>query len=315
MPPKQAKLSVVDARAILRIDDTVLTNIQYRNLRARVQNAMVHYNAVNLNSPNWLRLQQHLITADAQTSPYFSRFTALFHQRLTTRAGKEWALAWNCWFQDCRDKLRASRQSGGMPWPPLEQGNSFGTQGPSPAPAPSRMSESPTTVRQATPGVGSVADDAIYSESPNPHAFGRATPIRYVIIRPEAGLQDTQGRFNWHHQAMHGVGELHDTERTIDGLWRSVRDGCPADRSPREFHGAMVDPFVEIDPTNEERRYRQLGVENTVPLRTSAQVSGWLMSCAYSPPVVQVILHADQATSSIESPTPDGFGYLNPEDF
>src|SRR5258705_6999793 len=104
MPPKQAKLSVADARAILRIDETLLTNIQYRNLRARVQNAMVHYNAVNLNSPNWLRLQQHLITTDAQTSPYFSLFTALFHQRLTTRAGKEWALAWNCWFQDCRDR-------------------------------------------------------------------------------------------------------------------------------------------------------------------------------------------------------------------
>jgi hypothetical protein len=311
MPPKGAKVSVGDARATLRIDETILSNIEYRNLRARVQSLMVHYNAVNLNSPNWLRLQQHIITADQQTSPYFSRFAALFHQRLTTRAGREWALAWNCWFQDCRDKLRASRISGGLAWPPPPLGNSFGTS----PPPPSAALESPTTVRHATPGVASAVDEALYSESPVPRAFGGATPIRYVIIRPEVGRKEGNGRYSWHDGAMYGIGELRETDRTIEGLWRTIREGCPANRTPREFHGAMVDPFLEIDQLDAERRYRQLGAESTVPLRTSPQVSGWLMSCSYSPPVVQVILHANPATGGIDSPTPDGFGYMDPADF
>ena len=41
-----------------------------------------------------------------------------------------------------------------------------------------------------------------------------------------------------------------------------------------------------------------------------AQVSGWLMSCAYTPPTVLLILRVEDPNARADTPPADGFGFL-----
>ena len=68
--PQVKRISVANARVALRIDASVLSNIRYRKLRLRVQQLMVHFNAISQTSPNWLPLQAYIVSDEHVINGY-----------------------------------------------------------------------------------------------------------------------------------------------------------------------------------------------------------------------------------------------------